>query len=518
MLSEIAQLSLDTFYKDCIVLLNEEPLYAYLVEDSRVMLVRKGVDVAAVSMENGDFVFYINPEGYLTYSQGERLFIIKHEWTHWIDEHPLQAVDFPFKNLWNLACDIAINQYLETDYCVRPKDAQMPEMYELEAGLTPEKYYTLLDEQRRNEKLKINKSLSSMAKGANLKQPVSSEQNEGPKSVRGPILNLKKLQNGYFLIRIRLQMVVFTNDESFFDKEGNTIRFDDLQEKDFVEAVVTEIDDGLLGLQLRLTDPKDEDERGSGNGHSSESNEHEIHPDELENLHPNWDKISKQSAHMAKQELQEKIMNAAESIGDNIPGALKEKIERLKKAKTNWKGELSIFMGTVRGRKKQYTYRKRNRRIEYAPGAKTTTRLKLVIIIDTSASVTKEQLEMFDAEIRKIYSSIRDIQIIIMTCDTQIRDIFEYNQKKMNEEIEFNGRGGTDFSPPFEMILKREHKLLKKHPDAVLYLTDGFGIAPDTFPIPTLWCLTPKGRKPYKRTFGSEDAIDWGRTIHLSEE
>ena len=205
-LSDMAHLAFEKFQKDTLVLLNEEPLYAFLQVDSRVELTRIGVDVTAVSMQDGDFVLYLNPEGYLSYSQPERLYILKHEWTHWIDEHPLLNSFYIIK-LWNLACDLSINQDLETSICKRPKDAQMPEMYGLPPHLTPEQYYNLLLIQYNQKKLKIHKSLSSIALGQNLKKEKYDE--SAPFPIKGMIIKKSKMQNGVLLVRIDRKFVIF---------------------------------------------------------------------------------------------------------------------------------------------------------------------------------------------------------------------------------------------------------------------------------------------------------------------
>ncbi|PGK51470.1 hypothetical protein CN918_27135 [Priestia megaterium] len=517
-LSSTAKLAFDTLDKDTIILLNEEPLYAYLIDESRTVFTRN-IDVAMVSMENGDLVLYINPEGYLVYPKGERLWILKHEYTHWIDEHPLQSRYYE-RFLWNLACDISINPHLATSTCHLPPDAQVPEMYELPSNLSPEQYYDLLLEKRNAALLSVHKSITSVARGDQLTNQKPDKKTDKPLTLKGMITKKKKLSNGLLLIRLDVKMLVFSDEQHFYNQESLSISFSDLEEGQYAEALFLHEEGGYAGLTLKLIEkPKEEDQssqQAPGNSPHSTSPSF-THPslEDLENLHPQWEDANGQSPHILKDDIQQKVNNAILQAGNFVPEHLIERLKQLQKGSTDWKGRLRIFIGSQKGQKKIYTYRKRNRRIPFAPGIKRGTRLKLAIVIDTSASVSLSQLEVFDAELRRIYQMNRDIQIIVIVCDQVIRDVFEYNQRRLKEQMEFSGRGGTDFRPPFELIQKRDHKLLKQAPNAILYLTDGGGIAPETFPIPTLWCLTENGHLPLHPI--SHQKIEWGQVIKLSE-
>jgi len=517
-LSSTAQLAFDTVDKDTIILLNEEPLYAYLIVESRIVFTRS-IDVAMVSMENGDLVLYINPEGYLVYPKGERLFILKHEYTHWIDEHPLQSRYYE-RFLWNLACDIAINPHLATPTCHLPPDVQLPEMYGLPPNLTPEQYYALLIEKRNSTLLEVHESLTSVARGDHLTGQKPIGNTNQPLTMKGMITKKKKLFNGIMLVRLDVKMLVFSDENHFYNLESDSILFNDLEEGEYAEATFLHEEGGYAGISLTLIEKPNEEEQSNEqeNGQSPQSisvSSTQPSLENLENLHPQWEEANEQSPHMLKDDIQQKVNSAILQAGNFVPDYLKERLNQLQKGSTDWRGPLRIFIGTQKGQKKIYTYRKRNRRIPYAPGIKRGTRLKLAVIIDTSASISVQQLELFDAELRRIYRMNRNIQMIVMVCDQVIRDVFEYNHRQLKEQMEFSGRGGTDFRPPFELIQNRDHKLLKQPPNAILYLTDGGGIAPDSFPIPTLWCLTEKGHRPLHPV--SHHMIEWGQVIQLSE-
>jgi len=66
-----------------------------------------------------------------------------------------------------------------------------------------------------------------------------------------------------------------------------------------------------------------------------------------------------------------------------------------------------------------------------------------------------------------------------------------------------HGGGFTDLRPVFDFA-----KTMHNRPAAVIYLTDGEGPAPETMEFPTLWVLTPEGRRP----------TEWGVELRLSAE
>ena len=114
--------------------------------------------------------------------------------------------------------------------------------------------------------------------------------------------------------------------------------------------------------------------------------------------------------------------------------------------------------------------------------------------IDTSGSVTTDDLSQISAELRRMN---RTHQVTVVECDTQIQAVYP-----LREDLrEVKGRGGTDLRPPFEPAFLRQYR-----PDVVVYFTDGCGPTPDIAPrIPVIWCLTQGGTQP----------ADWGREIKM---
>ena len=78
----------------------------------------------------------------------------------------------------------------------------------------------------------------------------------------------------------------------------------------------------------------------------------------------------------------------------------------------------------------------------------------------------KEQLELVEAEVRGIHG--RGATIMMLQIDAEIRSKKLY--KPGRPLIEYNGRGGTDFSPFLFELMKAREK-----PAFAVFYTDGYG-------------------------------------------
>jgi predicted metal-dependent peptidase len=75
--------------------------------------------------------------------------------------------------------------------------------------------------------------------------------------------------------------------------------------------------------------------------------------------------------------------------------------------------------------------------------------------------------------------------------------------------VPFEG-GGSDFEKPFEWAIKKGY-------DAVIYLTDGFSMAPHNEPLPTLWLIDENNRGSADYLVSKEDLkkINWGQFVAI---
>lgn len=92
----------------------------------------------------------------------------------------------------------------------------------------------------------------------------------------------------------------------------------------------------------------------------------------------------------------------------------------------------------------------------------------IVACIDVSGSIDNEMLGQFLEQIRQLKQNC-EASLLLMQCDTQVTMQNYYRTMDFVPDIvEFKGKGGTDFAPPFREIEKQGNL-----PDCLIYLTDG---------------------------------------------
>lgn len=126
-----------------------------------------------------------------------------------------------------------------------------------------------------------------------------------------------------------------------------------------------------------------------------------------------------------------------------------------------------------------------------------------VLIIDTSGSISDENLAEFGGEMMAICNSIR-MRVTVIMCDAAVQEVYEFEPGEFDwRALKFAGRGGTDFRPPFIKIEK-----LGVKPTFAIYFTDLCGTFPDAAPeYPVLWANVAPGARP-----------PWGQYISLRDE
>jgi len=131
----------------------------------------------------------------------------------------------------------------------------------------------------------------------------------------------------------------------------------------------------------------------------------------------------------------------------------------------------------------------------YAPGRSGKAAKLVVVAGDTSGSVGDKETDMFFAELAGVFDTLRPAELVIMWCDADVHDVDYCDEPGDLNEIRrrgVGGGGGTDFRPVFDKIDE-----LGMTPDALIYLTDGYGGFPEVAPsYPVIWgsiALGPEG-------------------------
>jgi len=109
------------------------------------------------------------------------------------------------------------------------------------------------------------------------------------------------------------------------------------------------------------------------------------------------------------------------------------------------------------------------------PGVEHETKVNIGIMVDTSGSITDEDLRKVLGELQGIIQQFDDFNIDIISCDTRVYNEENYDMENGDELVAypFRGGGGTEFAPAFERM-KELNESNDEPFDALIYFTDGY--------------------------------------------
>ena len=212
--------------------------------------------------------------------------------------------------------------------------------------------------------------------------------------------------------------------------------------------------------------------------------------------HSTWEQ-SEGNEEMQKEIAKQAINDAVKGAGGigNLPGDIAALVSDMNKSQVNWKQQLRQFYVNTLKSTRIATRKRRNRRYGILqPGHKKKPELHLGLCVDTSGSVSDEELTMFWAEMQSISSC--GVKITVIEADCVVQNVYEFDPKKTPE---FKGRGGTNYSSPIK-------KALELKVDGIAFFGDGdCADKPENPNKPFLWCLVRNSSAP----------ADFGKVIRL---
>ena len=155
------------------------------------------------------------------------------------------------------------------------------------------------------------------------------------------------------------------------------------------------------------------------------------------------------------------------------------------------------------------------------PGKVKDRKVKALLAIDTSGSVSSAEFEEIRNEALAMHGLLGEITVIY--CDTKICHIEKLTDKSEIPNKRF-GAGGTSFDPPFEWAQDT-----KFNPDIIIYGTDGECPLPPEhlrLNVPVLWLISSRGCMPGGYWYSSNRApmtegklyeADYGMALKLNK-
>lgn len=195
---------------------------------------------------------------------------------------------------------------------------------------------------------------------------------------------------------------------------------------------------------------------------------------------------------------------AAASQRGDLPKELQRLVDCLTEAEVDWKGALYSWC-RERTERDDTSWKRLNRRLlangRVHPGMYAgESHGAIAFAVDTSGSITVEVLATFWAEMAAAVAACKPERVICIGCDAVAHVIGDWPHHDFPAiPPEFEGGGGTDFCPVFDLIEQKRWQV-----EGLVYLTDLEGAFPSSPPqYPVLWASVLPHTAPF------------GRVIHL---
>lgn len=179
-------------------------------------------------------------------------------------------------------------------------------------------------------------------------------------------------------------------------------------------------------------------------------------------------------------------------------------------SKVNWKEALHNFI-QLHYDNYDYTFTPADRRYSWSEfvipafhECETEVVENVWFCVDTSGSVSEEELNMVMDEIRQALLQLDGLSGKISFFDTTVTEPVEFDSAETLNDCQAVGGGGTSFYAIFRYM--REH-MGEELPVAVIILTDGYAEFPpedEACDVPVLWIIVESGIEP-----------EWGKVIHI---
>jgi predicted metal-dependent peptidase len=217
--------------------------------------------------------------------------------------------------------------------------------------------------------------------------------------------------------------------------------------------------------------------------------------------HTVWQEADSTPLGLAEEVVRGMVQDAYRKSCGEVPGDVRQLVEgMLAPSPVPWRQILRQFVATAGRVGRKSTWKREHRRFAHdTPGIRKRQRLNLLVGVDVSDSTDVRELrEAFARELLQIARG-RESRITVLYAGSRIQRIDHFQSSSLVAEV-YEGGGFTDLRPVFEYA-----KTMQPRPVAIIYLTDGFGQAPERMDFPTLWVLTKEGQKP----------VDWGVELRV---
>jgi predicted metal-dependent peptidase len=285
-------------------------------------------------------------------------------------------------------------------------------------------------------------------------------------------------------------------------------QFDGLTAEE-VYPSIADMDNDTETLDQHLYDNEDSDgghnsgQNGSPQEQGGQGDSPEAELDPNKGGAPQPKPLSESEREQLSVQWQQRLAGAAQQAlqAGKLGGGLARLVDHLLQPQLPWRMLLAKYMTSIS--RDDYNYSRPSRREGSAilPSLRST-QVDMVVVLDTSGSISPDEVNEFMSEIDAIKGQVR-ARITLHTCDAELAKDGPWEYEPWEEfklPRDFKGGGGTRFTPVFDWVRTRD-----RQPDLLVYFTDAEGEFPKQEPFyPVLWLVKGKSKVP------------WGQRVQLN--
>lgn len=283
-------------------------------------------------------------------------------------------------------------------------------------------------------------------------------------------------------------------------------QFDGMTAEEIYPAIA-DMDEDTETLDQHLYDSENNSSGGSGQsgaaqqGGQGRNSEAELDPERGGAPQPK--PLSESEREQLAVQWQQRLAGAAQQAmrAGKLGGGLARLVDHLLQPQLPWRMLLAKYMTAIS--RDDYNYSRPSRREGAAilPSLRSS-QVDVVVALDTSGSVSGEEIREFMSEVDAIKGQVR-ARITLHACDAELAKDGPWDYEPWEEFTlprDFTGGGGTRFTPVFDWLDGRD-----RQPDLLVYFTDADGEFPKREPLyPVLWLVKGKAKVP------------WGQRVQLN--
>lgn len=243
-------------------------------------------------------------------------------------------------------------------------------------------------------------------------------------------------------------------------------------------------------------------EAGDSQGDGNDEQETDENGNPISKRRPQFTKEQREAM---KDEMREAVLQAAQgTAAGNLPSGVERIINKMTQPKMDWRTLINVKVPSLL--KNDYSFQRFNKKYMQqgivVPGLDQQEAIEVAIGVDTSGSISQQQLEEIISEVAGIMEMYDEFTIHIWQFDTDVYGYETFTKDNAQDLLNYpvRGGGGTSFEVNWEFMKKEGIE-----PELLIMFTDGmpWGSWGDENYCDTLWIINNPYAKDIKPPFGS---------------